>query len=121
MLPRLQEMVLLKIYTLGPRCTIAQIQKSLSSEIGDEMAWNSVHTTVLRLIDQGNVDWEFDEQRPNRSRQTKLYSVTPRGGRELMNSVRTVRSLYGPLLTDPNGIDRLLQIPTRPARAEAHA
>lgn len=121
MLPRLQEMVLLKICTLGPRCTIAQIQRSLSQELGDEMAWNSVHTTVVRLIDQGNVDWEYDAQRPNRSRQTKLYSVTPKGGRELMQSVRTMRSVYGPLLTDPNGIERLLQVPTAPTRTPALA
>lgn len=107
MLPRLQEMVLLKVFTLGPRCKIADIQDTLSQEIGEEQAWNTIHTTVQRLIDQGNVTWEYEDQKPNRQRHKKLYSMTLRGRDELMQSLRTTRVVYGAFLTDPAGVDHL--------------
>jgi hypothetical protein len=107
MLPRLQEIVLLKIFILGPRCRLAQIQDVLTQEIGESAGWGSVHNTVQRLIDQGRVDWQFEDQNPSGHRRAKLYSLTAAGQRALMDSVRTTRTVYGPILSASNGWDAL--------------
>ncbi len=121
MLPRLQEIILLKIYTLGPRCRIADIRNQLTEDLGEEQEWSTIDTTVKRLVKKGSVTCEPEALKPKRQRQTMLYSVSPAGLIELQRSIQMTQSVYGSLLTDPGYLERLVHAGPGPEIQPVHA
>ncbi len=91
MLPRLKEMVLLKISLLGPECTVRDIAEALTRETSEDQAIGSIHKTVTRLMDQGFV-----------ARSTKdgtfHYAITPVGAEALDRSIDATCNVFAGIL-----------------------
>lgn len=96
MLPRLQEMVLLKVSRLGPDCTVRDVMSALSRETGEDQAFNSIHKTLHRLVEQGNVARRDGFAG---SRATQTYAITPDGQVVLERSIQATCNVYEGVLT----------------------
>lgn len=93
MLPRLQEMVLLKISLLGP-CTVRDIAENLTRETSEDQAIGSIHKTATRLMDQGYVSRAVSQCEDGMYR----YAITREGTMALNRSIEATCNVFAGIL-----------------------